>query len=245
MGGRAAPGASLMPMGQVRRTPGRAAPRPPDRRGVPLGRPLGGGDRVAARVGLRRRQPRRRDVRVGGGRACRSSSTAADAGLVVHRVNPLNCETSIPALIGGVVMPNARFYVRNHFETPALDPTTWRLEVGGLVERPLRVEPARPAEHAVADAGRDARVRRQRPLRLRPAGRRRAVAARRGEHGRVDGRAAGRGPRPRRRASPAPARSCSAAPTAGSSKDRPNPSRSSAASRSTTPATRRRCSPTR
>ena len=53
--------------------------------------------------------------------------------------DPLNCETSIPALIGGVVMPNARFYVRNHFPTPALDLTTWRLAVGGLVERPLRL----------------------------------------------------------------------------------------------------------
>jgi DMSO/TMAO reductase YedYZ molybdopterin-dependent catalytic subunit/rhodanese-related sulfurtransferase len=60
-------------------------------------------------------------------------------GLVVHRARPLNCETSIPALIGGVVMPNARFYVRNHFETPRLDPVSWRLEVKGLVERPVRL----------------------------------------------------------------------------------------------------------
>jgi hypothetical protein len=62
---------------------------------------------------------------------------AIDAGLVVHRAHPLNCETSIPALIGGVVMPNARFYVRNHFQIPSLEPSTWRLKVGGLVERPL------------------------------------------------------------------------------------------------------------
>jgi DMSO/TMAO reductase YedYZ molybdopterin-dependent catalytic subunit len=62
---------------------------------------------------------------------------AIDAGLVVHRAHPLNCETSIPALIGGVVMPNAHFYVRNHFQVPRLDPTTWRLNVGGRVERPL------------------------------------------------------------------------------------------------------------
>lgn len=60
-------------------------------------------------------------------------------GLVVHRTRPLNCETSIPALIGGVVMPNARFYVRNHFETPRLDPASWHLEVSGLVGRPLRL----------------------------------------------------------------------------------------------------------
>jgi len=62
---------------------------------------------------------------------------AIDAGLVVHRAHPLNCETSIRALIGGVVMPNAHFYVRNHFQVPMLDLSTWRLRVGGLVHRPL------------------------------------------------------------------------------------------------------------
>jgi DMSO/TMAO reductase YedYZ molybdopterin-dependent catalytic subunit len=61
---------------------------------------------------------------------------AIDAGLVVHRVHPLNCETSIPALVGGVVMPNARFYMRNNFRMPYLDAATFRLTVGGLVERP-------------------------------------------------------------------------------------------------------------
>jgi DMSO/TMAO reductase YedYZ molybdopterin-dependent catalytic subunit len=68
------------------------------------------------------------------GEACQR---AIEAGLVVHRAHPLNCETSIPALIGGVVMPNAHFYVRNHFQIPRLDPSRWRLEVRGLVERPL------------------------------------------------------------------------------------------------------------
>jgi DMSO/TMAO reductase YedYZ molybdopterin-dependent catalytic subunit len=64
---------------------------------------------------------------------------AIEAGLVVHRAHPLNCETSVRDLIGGVVMPNARFYVRNHFQIPTLDATSWRLAVGGLVERPLRL----------------------------------------------------------------------------------------------------------
>ncbi|MHA6793942.1 sulfite oxidase [Pseudonocardia bannensis] len=63
---------------------------------------------------------------------------AVEAGLLVHRVHPLNCETSVPELIGGVVVPNARFYVRNHFPIPLLNPATWRLNVGGLVERPQR-----------------------------------------------------------------------------------------------------------
>ncbi len=62
---------------------------------------------------------------------------AIDAGMVVHRANPLNCETSIPALMGGVVMPNPRFYVRNHFQMPKLDASSWRLNLVGLVERPL------------------------------------------------------------------------------------------------------------
>ena len=62
---------------------------------------------------------------------------AIDAGLIVHRGHPLNCETSIPALLGGVVMPSARFYVRNHFQNPALDEATFRLKIGGLIDRPL------------------------------------------------------------------------------------------------------------
>jgi DMSO/TMAO reductase YedYZ molybdopterin-dependent catalytic subunit len=65
---------------------------------------------------------------------------AIEAGLVVHRAHPLNCETPIPALIGGVVMPNAHFYVRNHFQIPRLGPSEWRLSVGGLVERPLSLD---------------------------------------------------------------------------------------------------------
>src|ERR1700752_2384285 len=62
---------------------------------------------------------------------------AIDAGMVMHRAHPLNCETSIPALVGGVVMPNARFYVRNHFQIPKLESSSWRLNIDGLVERPL------------------------------------------------------------------------------------------------------------
>jgi len=62
---------------------------------------------------------------------------AIEAGLVVHRAHPLNSETSIPALIGSVVMPNAHFYVRNHFQIPQLDPDAYRLAVSGAVDRCL------------------------------------------------------------------------------------------------------------
>jgi hypothetical protein len=44
----------------------------------------------------------------------------------VRRGYPLNCETPLPALTGGVVMPNARFYVRYHFGISGLDPGGWR-----------------------------------------------------------------------------------------------------------------------
>jgi len=60
-----------------------------------------------------------------------------DAGLVVHRAHPLNAETSVPALMGGVVMPNGRFYIRNHFQIPNLNAADYRLVVGGLVRRKL------------------------------------------------------------------------------------------------------------
>jgi DMSO/TMAO reductase YedYZ molybdopterin-dependent catalytic subunit len=60
---------------------------------------------------------------------------AIDAGMVMHRAHPLNCETSLAALVGGVVMPNARFYMRNNFGIPNLDTADFRLTIGGLVER--------------------------------------------------------------------------------------------------------------
>jgi DMSO/TMAO reductase YedYZ molybdopterin-dependent catalytic subunit len=62
---------------------------------------------------------------------------AIDAGLLVHRAHPLNCETPLPELVGGVVMPTARFYVRNNFPIPNLDASSFRLAVTGQVERPL------------------------------------------------------------------------------------------------------------
>ena len=66
--------------------------------------------------------------------ACRQ---ALEAGLIVHRASPLNAETPLPAFGSDVVLPSDRFYVRNHFGVPDLDPATWRLRVGGLTGRPL------------------------------------------------------------------------------------------------------------
>jgi DMSO/TMAO reductase YedYZ molybdopterin-dependent catalytic subunit len=61
---------------------------------------------------------------------------AAQAGLVVHPGESLNCETP-PGGLGGEVTPTERFFRRSHFPLPVLDPARWRLRVGGLVQRPL------------------------------------------------------------------------------------------------------------
>jgi DMSO/TMAO reductase YedYZ molybdopterin-dependent catalytic subunit len=62
---------------------------------------------------------------------------AVEAGLVVHGVHPLNCETPIPQVMGGVTMPSAHFYIRNHYEIPDVDADTYRLAVSGIVGSPL------------------------------------------------------------------------------------------------------------
>ena len=58
---------------------------------------------------------------------------------LIRSHDPLNAETSVHSLMGGVSMPTASFYVRNHFQMPVLDPSTWRLQVRGLVQRPMRL----------------------------------------------------------------------------------------------------------
>jgi len=61
------------------------------------------------------------------------------ADLVVRRADPLNCEVRLSRLVDGVVTPNDRFYIRNHFPVPAIDPERWRLRVHGLVTEPLEI----------------------------------------------------------------------------------------------------------
>jgi DMSO/TMAO reductase YedYZ molybdopterin-dependent catalytic subunit len=48
---------------------------------------------------------------------------------------PENSETPLEGA-GSWVTPNRLFFVRNHFHVPAVDLVTWRLRVGGCVERP-------------------------------------------------------------------------------------------------------------
>ncbi|WP_084187780.1 molybdopterin-dependent oxidoreductase [Mycobacterium paraffinicum] len=131
-----APTAMLLPVGRVRT---REDELPRDRRIVVVCR---SGGRSAAVTALLRRSGFDA-VNLAGGMCAWAAaglpivSHGAEPGLVVHREDPLNCETSLPALIGGVVMPSTHFYVRNHFATPVLDPQLYQLTVTGLVERPL------------------------------------------------------------------------------------------------------------
>lgn len=57
--------------------------------------------------------------------------------MLVHSASPPNREPRPDRLTASFVTPCERFYVRSHAPTPAVDPAAFRLEVGGLVERPL------------------------------------------------------------------------------------------------------------
>jgi DMSO/TMAO reductase YedYZ molybdopterin-dependent catalytic subunit len=60
-----------------------------------------------------------------------------DPRLIVVTVEPANAETPLDLQRGDAVTPNELFFMRNRFQFPRVDVDTWRLEVSGLVERPL------------------------------------------------------------------------------------------------------------
>ena len=57
--------------------------------------------------------------------------------LTVNAKEPFNAEPPVPLLRGSYVTPNAFFYVRNHGPVPLVNETEYRLEVTGIVRRPL------------------------------------------------------------------------------------------------------------
>lgn len=57
--------------------------------------------------------------------------------LIVHSAEPFNAGPPPDLLIREAITPNELFFVRNHGTIPAIDATAYRLEVRGLVERPL------------------------------------------------------------------------------------------------------------
>jgi DMSO/TMAO reductase YedYZ molybdopterin-dependent catalytic subunit len=68
----------------------------------------------------------------------RERLVAAQAGMIVHGAEPLNCETP-PASLGGKVTSTAQAYRRCHFQVPLLDEASWRLGVSGMVGQPMRL----------------------------------------------------------------------------------------------------------
>ena len=63
------------------------------------------------------------------------SDPAEPARLVVLEEDPFNAEAPLEALAQPLT-PAALFYVRNHFDVPRINPESWRLTIGGAVERP-------------------------------------------------------------------------------------------------------------
>ncbi|MCY4023441.1 MAG: sulfite oxidase [Anaerolineaceae bacterium] len=57
--------------------------------------------------------------------------------MTVYRASPLNAGSPLEPLRATQETPADIFYLRNHAPVPALDADSWRLEVDGLVERPL------------------------------------------------------------------------------------------------------------
>jgi sulfite oxidase len=58
---------------------------------------------------------------------------------IIQTQQPLNLEAPLGPLRQSFVTPKELFYVRNHGTLPEVDPSSYRLEVSGLVERPLRL----------------------------------------------------------------------------------------------------------
>jgi len=66
------------------------------------------------------------------------ATAPAGAGLIMRQREPENLEFAFSTL-DKFIVPNERFYVRNHFAVPKLDAGSWRLKVEGAVEHPLEL----------------------------------------------------------------------------------------------------------
>ena len=70
------------------------------------------------------------------GRVGRAADNGAEPSLIVRSRQPLDLETPVE-VFDRFLTPNDLFFVRSHFGAPAVGLGPWRLEVRGLVERPL------------------------------------------------------------------------------------------------------------
>lgn len=69
-------------------------------------------------------------------RAHAEGAREGQGGLIEMTGRPLNLETPADVFTSRLT-PMDRFYVRNHFDMPQIDPSTWKLNVGGAVDTPL------------------------------------------------------------------------------------------------------------
>ena len=65
-------------------------------------------------------------------------SRPAAVGVITRQRSPVNLEFPFEAL-DGFTTPNAQFYVRGHNPVPSIDPASYRLRVGGQVDRPFEL----------------------------------------------------------------------------------------------------------
>jgi sulfite oxidase len=83
-----------------------------------------------------------------------------ESGLIIRSESPEQLETPLEVLGHDAITPNEAFFVRSHFDTPSIDPWTWRLHVSGLVRQPLSLSfevldslPATEVTHTLECAG--------------------------------------------------------------------------------------------
>ena len=58
--------------------------------------------------------------------------------MILREKEPVNLEMPFGTL-EGFITPSERFYVRGYFPIPQIDAKTWRLKVGGAVEKPFEL----------------------------------------------------------------------------------------------------------
>jgi sulfite oxidase len=80
--------------------------------------------------------PDRRSFLIGAGALLLSRRAFAGGELIERATRPPNYETQRSAFTSRITATD-EFYVRNHFDTPVVDPASWRLTISGLVEQPL------------------------------------------------------------------------------------------------------------
>ena len=93
------------------------------------------------RTGITRREV----LAVGGGLAIAGSgfssglmaNVAHEKDLIFRTTNPRNGEPELGKLVQSWVTPTSLFYVRSHAPNPSIDPAKFKLEVGGMVGRPM------------------------------------------------------------------------------------------------------------